>query len=252
MTLKCSSPPLSKRAALVPRAPASISLVTGFSGASGTAPAVTAAARVSSRPRAWRASPSLAMARASTASSARFNSPASPRSSTSARASSSATAPGPRAASTNRRVREIRALFTSKLGFSVVAPMRVTSPRSTQGSRASCWALLKRWISSRKRMVRWPVACSRRADSAMTAFNSLEPTATALYSMNRARVWLAARRARVVLPQPGGPHSRIDGRESSSSSSRKGPRVPSRSSCPTTSARVRGRMRSAKGAARCG
>ena len=46
--------------------------------------------------------------------------------------------------------------MTSKYGFSVVAPMSVTVPSSTWGSSASCWALLKRWISSRKRIVRVP------------------------------------------------------------------------------------------------
>ncbi len=35
----------------------------------------------------------------------------------------------------------------------MVAPIRVTSPSSTAGSSASCWALLKRWISSRKKTV---------------------------------------------------------------------------------------------------
>ena len=44
--------------------------------------------------------------------------------------------------------------MTSNDGFSVVAPIRVTVPSSTAGSRASCWALLNRWISSMKRTVR--------------------------------------------------------------------------------------------------
>ena len=47
--------------------------------------------------------------------------------------------------------------MSSKYGFSVVAPISVISPSSTAGSSASCWALLKRWISSRKRIVRRPV-----------------------------------------------------------------------------------------------
>ena len=38
-------------------------------------------------------------------------------------------------------------------GFSVVAAMRMTQRFSTPGSRASCWALVKRWISSRNRTV---------------------------------------------------------------------------------------------------
>ena len=44
--------------------------------------------------------------------------------------------------------------MTSKLGFSVVAPMSVTIPCSTAAKRESCWLLLKRWISSMKRMGR--------------------------------------------------------------------------------------------------
>jgi hypothetical protein len=39
-------------------------------------------------------------------------------------------------------------------GFSVVAPIMVTVPCSTWGKNASCCALLKRWISSMKRIVR--------------------------------------------------------------------------------------------------
>ncbi len=41
--------------------------------------------------------------------------------------------------------------MTSNAGFSVVAPISVIRPSSTAGSSASCWALLKRWISSRKK-----------------------------------------------------------------------------------------------------
>ena len=37
-----------------------------------------------------------------------------------------------------------RALFTSKPGFSVVAPIRVIVPSYTAPSRASCCPLLKR------------------------------------------------------------------------------------------------------------
>ena len=38
-------------------------------------------------------------------------------------------------------------------GFSVVAATRMTVRFSTPGSSASCWALVKRWISSRKSTV---------------------------------------------------------------------------------------------------
>ena len=60
-----------------------------------------------------------------------------------------------------QRARESRAELTSKYGFSVVAPISVISPDSTAGSSASCCALLKRWISSRNRIVFWPLAPSR-------------------------------------------------------------------------------------------
>ena len=52
------------------------------------------------------------------------------------------------------RQRDSSAELTSKKGFSVVAPISTTRPSSTAGSSVSCWALLKRWISSRKKIVR--------------------------------------------------------------------------------------------------
>ena len=45
-----------------------------------------------------------------------------------------------------------KALITSKEGFSVVAPINVMVPFSTAPSKASCWPLLKRWISSMNNM----------------------------------------------------------------------------------------------------
>ena len=36
----------------------------------------------------------------------------------------------------------------------MVAPIRMMVPFSTWGRKASCWALLKRWISSTNRIVR--------------------------------------------------------------------------------------------------
>ena len=56
-----------------------------------------------------------------------------------------------------RRQRETSAPITEWNGFSVVAPIRITRPDSTTGRSASCWALLKRWISSMKSTVRWPL-----------------------------------------------------------------------------------------------
>ena len=83
--------------------------------------------------------------------------------------------------------RESRAEITSKEGFSVVAPMRTMSPCSTYGKKASCCALLKRWISSTKITVRRPERCIRWA-SAMTALTSLILLNTALNETNWQRV----------------------------------------------------------------
>ncbi len=58
--------------------------------------------------------------------------------------------------------RESSARLSSKEGFSVVAPTSTMSPASTKGRKASCWARLKRWISSTKSTVRRP---SRRLRS---------------------------------------------------------------------------------------
>ena len=44
----------------------------------------------------------------------------------------------------------------------MVAPISVTSPSSTAGSSASCWALLKRWISRGRRPWRPPCAAFTR------------------------------------------------------------------------------------------
>ena len=95
--------------------------------------------------------------------------------------------------------------MTSKYGFSVVAPISVTSPSSTAGRSASCWALLKRWISSRKRIVRWPDPPSRSRARASTSRTSFTVAETAESSSKAAPVVSATMRASVVLPVPGGP-----------------------------------------------
>ena len=55
----------------------------------------------------------------------------------------------------------------------------VLEPFSTQGKSASCWALLKRWTSSIKRIVRWSLASRRIWASAMEARMSFTPESTA-------------------------------------------------------------------------
>ena len=69
--------------------------------------------------------------------------------------------------------------LTSKNGFSVVAPISVSVPSSTAGSSASCWALVKRWISSRNRIVPWSRSPSRCRARSITSRTSLTPAVTA-------------------------------------------------------------------------
>ena len=101
--------------------------------------------------------------------------------------------------------------MTSKDGFSVVAPIRVTVPSSTWGSTASCCALFQRCSSSMKRTVRWPSLRAWRA-SAITRRMSATPEVTALRDTWRAPAAALIRWARVVLPLPGGPQSTRLGR----------------------------------------
>ena len=102
-------------------------------------------AAISKVDRAVRASPLAKAAIMSSRSSPIFTPMGpSPRWSLRARFSSPANAPCSRAWSTNTLHRESKALFTSKEGFSVVAPMSTMLPFSTKGKKASCWALLKR------------------------------------------------------------------------------------------------------------
>jgi hypothetical protein len=92
---------------------------------------------------------------------------ASPRSvSPSARRITPATSSTDSGRSTNTRTRDRSAPLISKLGFSVVAPMSVIVPASTCGRKASCCALLKRWISSANRMV--PRPSSSRCSASRT------------------------------------------------------------------------------------
>ena len=128
-----------------------------------------------------RASPSASATIAATASGS-TSSPRRPRprsGSASARRTIVSSSGSVRRSSTYTRQRESSAAFTSKDGFSVVAPIRVTVPRSTWGRNASCWALLKRWISSTNRIVRWPRSARRSAASLTRARISLTPMSTA-------------------------------------------------------------------------
>ena len=109
--------------------------------------------------------------------------------------------------------RERRGVITSNEGFSVVAPMSITVPASTAPSRASCWALLKRWISSMKRIgAAGEVKSERLRAESMTSRTSFTPAVTADRVKNSREVLWAMILARVVLPTPGGPQSMKDER----------------------------------------
>src|SRR5262245_34427476 len=149
---------------------------------------------------------------------------------------------------TETRQRERSAEFTSKDGFSVVAPTRTIVPFSTWGRNASCWARLNRWISSTKRIVRIPRRARSRSASPITSRISLTPDRTAEKATKRAPVTRAITDASVVLPEPGGPQRIIECSSPVSMAVRRTRPGPRRCSCPTISSIERGRTRSASGA----
>jgi hypothetical protein len=141
--------------------------------------------------------------------------------------------------------------MTEKKGFSVVAATSVTQRFSTPGSNASCCALVNRWTSSTKSTVSRPPRASSRRALSIAARTSFTPAATADTSTKRRLVWPETIEAMVVFPVPGGPQSSRDIGWSPSTSRRSGD--PGARSCfwPTSSARVRGRIRTARGALVC-
>ena len=149
------------------------------------------------------------------------------------------------------RLRDSSGEMTEKNGFSVVAATSVTHRFSTPGSSASCWALLNRCTSSTNSTVSRPVATSSWRAWSMAARTSLTPADTAETSTNRRSVCWLTIEAIVVFPVPGGPHSSSDIDWSPSISRRSG--APAARSCswPTSSSRVRGRIRTASGADAC-
>ena len=171
------------------------------------------------------------------------------RSPSSARSSSARTSSSASGSSTYSCVRDSSASLTSNAGFSVVAPIRVTSPSSTAGSSASCCALLNRWISSRKKIVgpargRAPLAgaLDHRAHLAAGRCSPRWPPRT------RRRWRSATMRASVVLPLPGGPCRIIECRRPVSIATRSGAPAASSVRWPTRSSIARGRIRTASGA----
>ena len=150
---------------------------------------------------------------------------------------------GDNCSKTMTRERDISGEITSNEGFSVVAPISDIRPLSTWGKKASCWALLKRWISSTNRIVRMCRFQFCRARS-ITFSTSAFLADTADTSMKSALTSLAIILARVVLPVPGGPQ-KIS--ETGSPFSTMGRKMTIALVWPTTSSRVFGRMRSASG-----
>src|SRR5690606_30775425 len=209
-------------------------------------PSPTCCAAASRIVSARRASPSETRARVSTASSMMVTLPARPRSSLTARRISVARSSSDSDSSTQTRARDNSAALSSNDGFSVVAPINVTIPCSTAGRNASCWARLKRCISSTNRMVPRPSA-SRPSASLMISRTLGTPSLTAENGTKCRSVVAAIRRARVVLPVPGGPQKMLLPTSPRRIASPSGLPGASRCACPTNSSSRRGRIRAASG-----
>ena len=160
---------------------------------------------ISSAVSAWRASPSQIAARKSRASkSSSLGVAPYPLSvSDSALSSSFATSSGERACSSKTSEREVSGVLMKKFGLCVVAPIRTTVPSSTYGRRTSCCDLLKRCISSMKRIVPLPPSSSRALSHILRM--SATPERTPESRTKLRFVVFATTSASVVFPQPGGP-----------------------------------------------
>ncbi len=141
---------------------------------------------------------------------------------------------------------ERRALITVKLGFSVVAPMRVIIHFSTHGRSTSCCDLLHLWISSRKRIVcrhSWKFLCAFVIILTTSSFLERTPERW----KNSASRELDITRARLVFPHPGGHQKIIEGIFHASIKRRIDFHGPIRWLCPTRSSIDSGRRREASG-----
>src|SRR3989304_2300856 len=98
------------------------------------------------------------------------------------------------------------------------------------------------------RIVFWAVMPSRSFASAPTRRRAATPEETAETGSKWERVRPAMMRARVVLPEPGGPQRTIEGGSPASIALRRRRPSPTICSWPTNSSRGRGRMRAASGA----
>src|SRR5665213_123167 len=184
------------------------------------------------------------------ASSSRVYSPRNPRSSASARSTTSRMSSSLSGCNVRSNERDSSGEMTEKNGFSVVAAISVTSRFSTAGSNASCCVLENRWTSSMNSTVCRPDIPSSRRASSRASRTSLTPALTADSSTKRRDVAWLTTCASVVFPVPGGPHKNTELPPASGFSTIRRSGVPgARSWCwPTTSSRVRGRIRTARGA----
>ena len=147
---------------------------------------------------------------------------------------------------TKRRQRLRSALFTVKLGFSVVAPMSVIVPFSTKGKRVSCCDLFRRWISSRKTSVALPYFWFSSACWMMVVRSSFL-LLTPERGKKSACIWVAMISARVVFPQPGGHRKSKEGNFFCSRKTESGFPSQIRCDCPTKVSSVFGRRREDNG-----
>ena len=142
----------------------------------------------------------------------------------------------------------MRAEFTSKNGFSVVAPTSTSTRSSTACKSASCWLRLKRWISSTNRMVRSPNPVRRFSAASISRRRSDTVPPIADTSTNAAFVLSAMTCASEVFPVPAGPNKMTELNRSCSMAARSQLPGPTASFWPTTSSSERGRIRTASGA----
>ena len=128
--------------------------------------------------------------------------------------------------------------MSSNDGFSVVAPTRVTTPCSTNGRKPSCWARLKRWISSTKSSVAWPASAAhaRRLERLLEVGDAGEHRRELLELVARL-AWPAAGRW-WSCRCPAGPRGSSRPADGPRAIRRIGPSGPSRWSWPSTSSRL--------------
>ena len=200
-----------------------------------------------------RASPPAMRTMSSSASPSSRTVPLSPRASRTARVMTLRNSVSVSDSSLTTTDRLSNGLITEKLGFSVVAAMKVTSRFSTLGSNASCCDFENRCTSSMNSTVSRPCAMRRSWARASTSRTSLTPDVTADSSSKARPDWWATMYASVVLPTPGGPKRMTElgavsePVDAGSANRRNGEPGRSTRDCPITSSSVSGRMRTASG-----